>query len=183
MLTIISVLVGGLIMLMIIRSITVPLSKVAAAAKALRPRLRRRSSSTSMARDEIATVADSFREAVAAQKQSLKAWSSFPAATSPSRFEARSEEDVLGHAFLQLQERMRAALGDHAATQELESGMGELLGTLQHLEHGLTSMNDGDLTVAVNAQLEPIAPAVEGQSVGFVADSYNSMIDSAQGVA
>jgi methyl-accepting chemotaxis protein len=75
---------------------------------------------------------------------------------------------------------MRDALGEHATTHQLQSGMGDLLGTLQHLEHGLTSMSGGDLTVAVDADLTPITAEVEGESVGFVADSYNEMITSAQ---
>ena len=52
---------------------------------------------------------------------------------------------------------MQAALGERSTTRQLQSGMGELLGTLQHLEHGLQSMNDGDLTVAVDAELSPIS--------------------------
>jgi HAMP domain-containing protein len=168
LLTIVSAILGGLIMLMIIRSITRPLGKVADAAK----RFARGSVEVELdvrGKDEIATVADSFREAIASQKKVAECLVEFSDRNLAVDFEARSEEDVLGHAFLQLQERMRAALGDHATTRELQSGMGELLGTLQHLEHGLVSMNDGDLTVAVDAQLHPIEPEVDGESVGFVA--------------
>jgi methyl-accepting chemotaxis protein len=178
-LTIVSVIVGGLIMLLIIRSITGPLGRVAAAAK----RFARGAVDVELdvhGRDEIATVAESFREAIALQKRLAESLIEFSGRNLAVEFEARSEEDVLGHAFLQLQQQMRSALGDHASTRELQSGMGDLLGTLQHLEQGLQSMNEGDLTVAVEAQLEPISPQVEGASVGFVADSYNAMIESAQ---
>ena len=78
---------------------------------------------------------------------------------------------MLGHAFVDLRDQMQAALGEKSTTRQLQSGMGELLGTLQNLEQGLQSMNDGDLTVAVDAELNPIEPETEGQSVGFVADA------------
>jgi methyl-accepting chemotaxis protein len=178
-LTIISVLVGGLIMLMIIRSITVPLSKVAAAAK----RFARGSVDIELevhGKDEIATVADSFREAIAAQKRVADSMVEFSTGNLAVDFEPRSDEDVLGHAFVELQEQMQEALGEKSTTRQLQAGMGDLLGTLQHLEHGLQSMNEGDLTISVDADLNPIAPDTEGQSVGFVADSYNAMIESAQ---
>jgi methyl-accepting chemotaxis protein len=178
-LTIISVLVGGLIMLMIIRSITVPLSKVAGAAR----RFARGSVDIELdvhGKDEIATVADSFREAIAAQKRVADNMVEFSTGNLAVSFEPRSDEDVVGHAFVELQKQMQEALGEQSTTRQLQSGMGELLGTLQHLEKGLQSVNEGDLTVAVDAHLEPIAPEVEGAPVGFVADSYNSMIESAQ---
>jgi methyl-accepting chemotaxis protein len=178
-LTIISVLVGGLIMLMIIRSITVPLSKVAAATK----RFARGSVDVELdvhGKDEIATVADSFREAIASQKRIVDNMVEFSTGNLAVDFEPRSDEDVLGHAFVELQEQMQEALGEKSTTRQLQAGMGDLLGTLQHLEHGLQSMNEGDLTVSVDADLSPIAPDTEGQSVGFVADSYNAMIESAQ---
>jgi methyl-accepting chemotaxis protein len=178
-LTIISVLVGGLIMLLIVRSITVPLSKVAAAAK----RFARGSVDVELdvhGKDEIATVADSFREAIAAQKRIAENMVEFSTGNLAVEFEPRSDEDVLGQAFIELQEQMQGALGEQSTTLQLQSGMGELLGTLQHLEQGLQSMNEGDLTVSVDADLNPIAPHHEGESVGFVADSYNAMIESAQ---
>jgi methyl-accepting chemotaxis protein len=92
----------------------------------------------------------------------------------------KSDGDVLGHAFVDLRDQMQQALGEKSTTRQLQSGMGELLDTLQNLEQGLQSMNDGDLTVAVDAALNPIAAENEGESIGFVADSYNAMIDSAQ---
>jgi len=178
-LTVVSVLVGGLIMLMIIRSITGPLANVAGAAK----RFARGSVDVELnvhGKDEIATVADSFREAIAVQKQIADNMVEFSNGNLAVSFEPRSDEDVLGQAFVELQGQLQDALGEQSTTLQLQSGMGELLGTLQHLEQGLQSMNDGDLTVAVDAQLEPITPEVAGQSVGFVADSYNAMIESAQ---
>jgi methyl-accepting chemotaxis protein len=178
-LTIISVLVGGLIMLMIIRSITVPLSRVAGAAK----RFARGAVDVELdvhGNDEIATVADSFREAIASQRRIAENMVEFSTGNLAVSFEPRSDEDVLGHAFVELQDQLQEALGEQSTTRQLQSGMGELLGTLQHLEQGLQSVNEGNLTVAVDAQLEPIAPEIEGAAVGFVADSYNSMIESAQ---
>jgi methyl-accepting chemotaxis protein len=178
-LTIISVLVGGLIMLMIIRSITVPLSKVAHAAK----RFARGAVDVELdvyGKDEIATVADSFREAIAAQKRVAENMVEFSTGNLAVEFEPRSDEDVLGQAFVELQEQMQGALGEQSTTLQLQSGMGELLGTLQHLEQGLQSVNEGDLTVEVDAHLKPIISGVDGAAVGFVADSYNAMIVSAQ---
>jgi methyl-accepting chemotaxis protein len=178
-LTIVSVIVGALVILMIIRSITGPLGKVTAAAK----RFANGAVDIDLdvhGKDEIATVADSFREAIAAQRQVAADMVEFSSGHIGVEFMPRSEEDVLGHAFVEMQSTMRSALGEHATTRQLQSGMGELLGTLQHLEHGLQSMSHGDLTVAVDARLQPISPEVEGESVGFVADSYNEMIASAQ---
>src|SRR5579884_1745481 len=145
-LTLISVVFGGLVMLLIIRSITSPLTKVTAAAK----RFARGAVDVEIdvhGRDEIATVADSFRDAISGQRQIAESLVEFSNRNLAVSFEPRSEEDVVGHAFVELQQQMRSALGDHATTRELQSGMGDLLGTLQHLEQGLQSMNEGDLTV------------------------------------
>jgi methyl-accepting chemotaxis protein len=178
-LTIVSLLFGAFVILLIIRSIAGPLDKLQGAAK----RFARGNVEIDLdvhGRDEIATVADSFREAISAQKQVAADMVEFSKGHIGVPFEPRSDEDVLGHAFLEMQDRMREALGDHSTTRQLESSMGELLGTLQHLEHGLASMSDGDLTIAVDSDLKPITARAEGESVGFVADSYNEMITSAQ---
>jgi methyl-accepting chemotaxis protein len=131
-------------------------------------------------RDEISKVAESFRAVIAHLKTMSEAVGQFANGHLNVQITPKSDGDVLGHAFVDLRDQMREALGEESSTRQLQSGMGELLGTLQNLEQGLQSMNEGDLTVAVDAELSPIAPEVEGQSVGFVADSYNSMIESAQ---
>jgi methyl-accepting chemotaxis protein len=178
-LTIISVIIGAIAIFLIVRSITVPLKKLSSAAT----RFARGAVDIDLdvqGKDEIATVATSFREAIGAQKQVAADMVEFSTGHIGIPFEARSEEDVLGQAFVEMQDRMRVALGEHSTTRELQTGMGDLLGTLQNLEQGLVSMNEGDLTVAVNSELHPISPQVAGESVGFVADSYNEMIKSAQ---
>jgi methyl-accepting chemotaxis protein len=164
---------------LIIRSITKPLAKVADAAD----RVAEGRVDVELdlhGRDEISKVADSFRAVIAHLKNMSDVVSQFANGHLNVHVTPKSDGDVLGHAFVDLRDQMKAALGDHSTTRELQSGMGDLLGTLQHLEQGLHSMNDGDLTVSVDASLQPISPEVEGQSVGFVADSYNSMIESAQ---
>ena len=129
---------------------------------------------------EISKVADSFRAVIAHLKNMSEVVGQFANGHLNVDVVPKSDGDVLGHAFVDLRDQMQEALGEQSRTRQLQSGMGELVGTLQHLEHGLQSMNDGDLTVVVDAQLDPITPEVEGQSVGFVADWYNEMIESAQ---
>jgi methyl-accepting chemotaxis protein len=163
----------------IIRSITRPLAKVADAAD----RVAEGRVDVELdvhGRDEISKVAESFRAVIAHLKTMSEAVGQFANGHLNVQITPKSDGDVLGHAFVDLREQMQQALGEESSTRQLQSGMGELLGTLQNLEQGLQSMNEGDLTVAVDAELSPIAPEVEGQSVGFVADSYNSMIESAQ---
>lgn len=178
-LTIVSVLIAMIAIIAIIRSITRPLNKVADAAK----RFADGDIDIDIdvhGKNEIASVADSFRGAIAAQRQIADDMVEFSEGHIGAPFKARSERDVLGKAFLKMQDGMREALGEHSTSRRLQSGMGELLESMQTLEHGLQSMNTGDLTVDVDAQLSPIAPEVEGETVGFVADSYNEMIASAQ---
>ena len=170
---------AALITFLIIRSIVRPLAKVADAADRVAEG-RVDVEIDLHGRDEISKVADSFRAVIAHLKTMSEAAREFASGHLNVPIVPKSDGDELGHAFVELQDQMRAALGEHSTTRELQSGMGELLGTLQHLEQGLQSMNDGDLTVAVDASLEAITPSVEGQSVGFVADSYNAMIESAQ---
>jgi methyl-accepting chemotaxis protein len=175
----ISVLVGILAMTLIILSITRPLAKLTAAAR----RFARGAIDIDLdiqGRDEIASVADSFREAIGAQQKLSGGMLEFAGGHIAVPFEPRSEEDVLGKAFLQMQGQMRGALGDRATTRALESGMGELLETLQTLDQGLAAMIDGDLTVAVDSDLATIAAVEEGDELGFVAERYNEMLLAAQ---
>jgi methyl-accepting chemotaxis protein len=178
-LTGVSVLIGLIAMTFILLSITRPLAKLATAA--------RRFASGAVdieldvhGKDEIATVADSFREAITAQRQLSSDVIEFSKGHIAVPFEPRSEEDVLGQAFVEMQSQMRTALGDRSTMRELESGMGELLETLQTLDHGLAAMAAGDLTIAVDADLAPIAALEAGDELGFVAERYNSMLIVAQ---
>jgi methyl-accepting chemotaxis protein len=176
---IVALALAALITFLIIRSITRPLAKVADAADRVAEG-RVDVELDLYGRDEISKVADSFRAVIAHLKTMADATREFANGHLNVQITPKSDGDVLGHAFVDLRDQMSAALGERSSTRQLQSGMGDLLGTLQHLEQGLQSMNEGDLTVAVDAQLNPIEPEVDGQSVGFVADSYNSMIDSAQ---
>ncbi|MGH2835734.1 MAG: HAMP domain-containing protein, partial [Solirubrobacteraceae bacterium] len=176
---ILALVIAAGITFLIIRSITRPLAKVADAADRVAEG-RVDVEIDVHGRDEISKVADSFRAVIAHLKTMADATREFANGHMNVNVTPKSDGDVLGHAFVDMRDQMQEALGDKSATRELQSGMGELLGTLQHLEQGLQSMNDGDLTVAVDAALTPIAAEIEGQSVGFVADSYNSMIESAQ---
>jgi methyl-accepting chemotaxis protein len=176
---IVALLLAAGITFLIIRSITRPLAKVADAADRVAEG-RVDVELDDHGRDEISKVAESFRAVIAHLKTMSEAVGQFANGHLNVQITPKSDGDVLGHAFVDLRDQMREALGEESSTRQLQSGMGELLGTLQNLEQGLQSMNEGDLTVAVDAELSPIAPEVEGQSVGFVADSYNSMIESAQ---
>jgi methyl-accepting chemotaxis protein len=176
---IVALLLAAAITFLIIRSITRPLAKVADAAD----RVAEGRVDVELdlhGRDEISKVAESFRAVIAHLKNMSEVVGQFANGHLNVNITPKSDGDVLGHAFVDLRDQMSAALGERSSTRHLQSGMGDLLGTLQHLEQGLQSMNEGDLTVAVDAHLNPIEPEVDGQSVGFVADSYNSMIESAQ---
>ena len=176
---IVALLLAAGITFLIIRSITRPLAKVAEAADRVAEG-RVDVEIDLHGRDEISKVAESFRAVISHLKTMADVTREFANGHLNVHVVPKSDGDVLGHAFVDLRDQMQAALGEKSTTRELQSGMGELLGTLQNLEQGLQSMNDGDLTVAVDAALNPIEPETEGQSVGFVADSYNSMIESAQ---
>ena len=176
---IVALLLAAGITFLIIRSITKPLAKVADAAD-LVAEGRVDVELDLYGRDEISKVAESFRTVISHLKTMSEVVGQFANGHLNVDVTPKSDGDVLGHAFVDLRDQMQAALGERSATHQLQSGMGELLGTLQHLEQGLASMNDGDLTVSVDAALHPITPELEGQSVGFVADSYNAMIESAQ---
>jgi methyl-accepting chemotaxis protein len=176
---IIAVLLAALITFAIIRSITKPLAKVADAAD----RVAEGRVDVELdvhGRDEISQVADSFRAVIAHLKGMSEAAREFANGHLNVPVKPKSDGDELGHAFVELQSRMSDALGETSTTFQLQSGMSDLLGTLKQLEQGLSSMNEGDLTVAVDAELQPIVPEVEGEPVGFVADRYNEMIASAQ---
>jgi methyl-accepting chemotaxis protein len=176
---IVALLLAAAITFLIIRSITRPLAQVAEAAD----RVAEGRVDVELdlhGRDEISKVAESFRAVIAHLKNMSEVVGQFANGRLNVPIVPKSDGDVLGHAFVELRDQMAAALGERSSTRQLQSGMGELLGTLQNLEQGLQSMNEGDLTVAVDAHLNPIESELEGASVGFVADSYNSMIESAQ---
>jgi methyl-accepting chemotaxis protein len=176
---VVALILAAIITFLIIRSIVRPLAKVADAAD----RVAEGRIDVELdlhGRDEISKVAESFRAVIAHLKTMSDAAREFAGGHLNVHIEPKSDGDVLGHAFVDLRDQMREALGEESTTRQLQSGMGELLGTLQNLEQGLQSMNEGDLTIAVDSDLNPIEPHAEGASVGFVADSYNAMIDSAQ---
>ncbi len=177
--TVASILIGILAMTLIILSITRPLARLTTAAH----RFARGAVDIDVqvhGNDEIATVADSFREAIVAQKQLSGGMLEFSAGHIGVAFAPRSEDDVLGHAFVEMQGQMRTALGDRATTRELQAGMGELLDTLQTLDQGLAGMAAGDLTIAVSSELQPIRAADAGEELGFVGERYNEMLVAAQ---
>ncbi len=174
-----ALLLAAAITVVIIRSITRPLAKVAAAAD-LVAEGRVDVDVEVLGNDEISKVARSFRAVVAHLCGMATVTNELASGNLNPQVAPKSDGDVLGSALTTLRNKLRATLGDHSTSRQLESGMDELLETLKLLERGLVSMNDGDLTVAVDAQLEPITAEVQGESVGFVADSYNAMIQSAQ---
>ena len=47
------------------------------------------------------------------------------------------------------------------------------------LENGLSAMTDGDMTVAVSTDLDPIR-AAQGEQVGHLAELFNSMLARAR---
>jgi methyl-accepting chemotaxis protein len=174
-----SLALAALVTWRIIRSITRPLAKVARAAdKVAQGRVD--VELDVHGRDEISKVADSFRAVIAHLKGMSDAAREFAGGYIAVPVQPKSDGDELGLAFNEMQDRMGAALGDHASTTKLDAGLTELLGTLQSLQQGLSSLTAGDLTIAVESNLQPIAPDVEGEQIGFVAERYNEMIASAQ---
>jgi methyl-accepting chemotaxis protein len=175
---IVALALAAIITFLIIRSITRPLAKVADAAdKVAEGRVDVKLDVHG--RDEISKVAASFRAVISHLKDLSGVVHTFSEGDFEPEVHARSEHDVLAHSLLELKSRLIAALGLRSTSRELESGMGELLETMQTLDQGLQSMNDGDLTVAVDAQLSPISYE-DGAAVGFIAERYNAMITSVQ---
>jgi methyl-accepting chemotaxis protein len=129
--------------------------------------------------DEISRVASSFRSVVSHVGEMSDAAREFADGHLAVPLTPKSDVDRLGHSFVELQSQMSAALGENSKARELESGMGELVDTLQRLEYGLMAMRGGDLTIDVRSDLRPIEPRHPGESLGFVADRYNEMLASA----
>jgi methyl-accepting chemotaxis protein len=176
---IVALLLAAIITFLVIRSITKPLAKVAAAADQVAEG-RVDVELDVYGRDEISKVADSFRAVIDHLKNMAGVSQTFSTGDYTPEVHARSDDDVLAHSLQGLKVQLIAALGRHSTSRQLESGMGGLLDTLQTLDQGLQSMNDGDLTVAVNAELAPVTGMEEGEEIGFIAERYNQMISSAQ---
>jgi methyl-accepting chemotaxis protein len=176
---IVALLLAAIITFLVIRSITKPLAKVAAAADEVAEG-RVDVELDVYGRDEISKVADSFRAVIDHLKNMAGVSQTFSTGDFTPEVHARSDHDILAHSLQGLKAQLIAALGRHSTSRQLESGMGGLLDTLQTLDQGLQSMNDGDLTVAVDAQLAPVTGMEEGEEIGFIAERYNEMISSAQ---
>ena len=84
--------------------------------------------------DEISRVASSFRSVVAHVGQMSDAAREFADGNLSVALTPKSDRDVLGHSFVEMQDQMSSALGENSKARELEAGMGELVETLQRLE-------------------------------------------------
>lgn len=131
-------------------------------------------------RDEIAKVAKSFRGVIDHLASMSAVAREFANGNLRVPVTPKSDGDVLGHAFVELQSQMSAALGERSTAHQLESGMGELLEAMQRLDQGLSAMEQGNLTVDVDAALTPVTARDGSEALGFVADRYNEMLTSAQ---
>jgi methyl-accepting chemotaxis protein len=96
-----------------------------------------------------------------------------------SEIEPLSEQDELGTAFAQMNRNLRVALGGQSSLVQVTDRLGDLDACLGDLGRGLVAMTDGDLTVAVDSDLQPIT-AVDGSAVGELAELFNSMLGRAQ---
>jgi methyl-accepting chemotaxis protein len=178
-LSIFAILLGVVLTFLIIRSITGPLREVTRASD----RVADGDVDVEInvgGSDEISKVASSFRSVVTHIGEMSDAAREFAEGRLNVPLHPKSDVDRLGHSFVELQGQISAALGENSKARELESGMGELVDTLQRLEYGLMAMRSGDLTIEVSSELRQIEAGTPGESLGFVADRYNQMLASAE---
>jgi len=82
--------------------------------------------------------------------------------------------------FNQLQAHMRELLGDDSCLRDIDERLKSLQGNcLSDLKHGLDAMNDGNLTVTIEPVTQQIV-AKPGRTLGAVAETFNSMLATAQ---
>ena len=80
-----------------------------------------------------------------------------------------------------VREELRTKLGDHSCLIDLDARMTSLnTRCLTSLAHGLTAMNEGDLTVDVQPATTFLT-AAPGTNLGSLGETFNSMLGKAQG--
>ena len=129
--------------------------------------------------DEIGRVAEAFRSSVSHLQEMAHAAHEIAAGNLAVEVQPKSDGDALGQAFLEMSTTLREALGDQSCLEQLTAQMTRLDECLGGLEHGLSSMTDGDMTVAVSTDLDPIVSA-DGGHIGHLAELFNSMLARAR---
>jgi len=119
-LTIISVLLSGLIMFLIIRSITAPLGKLADAAE-LFAIGEVDLDFEATGNDEISAVAASFQKSIDSVKQQTHAFEEFAEGNLAVHLQPRSERDVTAKAFAAMQEKISATINEISTSSQLLS--------------------------------------------------------------
>jgi methyl-accepting chemotaxis protein len=80
-----------------------------------------------------------------------------------------------------MREQLRAALGDRSCLELLTERMESLdANCLTDLEHALSRMAEGDLTLEIAAVTQPLPPPAAGETQGRLAEIFGGMLDSAQ---
>jgi methyl-accepting chemotaxis protein len=164
-LTLISLLIGGLAMVLTIRSITAPLSRLTDAAR----RFALGDVDIELdesGRDEISTVARSFNEAISAQKGLADTFDQFADGHIGVHVEPRSDADTLAHAFIAMQHKMADTISEISQSSESLS--------LASTEMAATSEETG-------RAIQEIASAVNNVALG--AEQQVQSVDDARRVA
>ncbi len=176
---VVAILIAILLTIPLVRSITRPLKKITKAADSVS------NGSANVELDvygkhEIAQLAESFRGVVASRQTIAKVIDSWRVGDLDAEIPIQSEEDLLGHALVSYQAHLSEALGDTDSSREIHDGLEQLAQTLHTLKDAMGQVSSGDMRHVIHAELAPIAAANEGERIGFVAETYNEMIDSAQ---
>ena len=151
-LTVISVLIGALAVWLIIRSITVPLAKLTDAAQRFAIGDVDIDLDVS-GRDEIATVAQSFGEAIDNQKQLVSTFERFADGQIGVHVEPRSEVDALSLAFVGMQRKIAAMINEIAtSSQILSSASSEMASTSEETGRAISEIATAVNNVASGAE-------------------------------
>jgi methyl-accepting chemotaxis protein len=151
-LTLVSLIIGGLAIWLTIRSITAPLSRLTEAAR----RFALGDVDIDLddnGRDEISTVARSFNEAIAAQKGLADTFDQFADGHIGVHVEPRSDADTLSHAFIAMQHKMADTISEISLSSEsLSAASTEMAATSEETGRAIQEIASAVNNVALGAE-------------------------------
>jgi methyl-accepting chemotaxis protein len=153
-LTIISVLIGALAVWWIIKSITGPLGRVTDAAE--RFALGEVDIDLDVhGSDEVGTVAEAFRAAIASEQESARALQQFAAGNIGVELALRSEGDVLGNAFHEMQENISGMIREISqSSQTLSAASTQMASTSEETGRAIQEIASAVNNVAAGAEMQ-----------------------------
>jgi len=119
-LTILSILIGGLVLWLIIRSISGPLGKLASAAELFAIGEVDLDLDVT-GKDEVAAVAGSFQRSIDSVQNQTRAFEEFADGNLAVQLEPRSDRDVIARAFRAMQEKISATINEISTSSQLLS--------------------------------------------------------------